>query len=94
MNIMQRWEYTTVVLFASTQNKGASQYLKQRWPNFNPSIYAPETLIPDLNIYGEAGWELISIQPVDQGKNGDIRVNGDIGMWTNKYLCAFRRRIG
>jgi hypothetical protein len=54
-------------------------------------------LIPELNEIGKLGWELVSLQPVIMGENGDIQVIGDPYLggskWTRRYLCTFKRRV-
>ena len=62
---------------------------QQEFPKFSTF-----KLIPQLNYYGARGWELISIEPVQQGKNGDLRYTDSAGgQWTYTYFAAFKRRI-
>ena len=53
---------------------------------------------PERFQYGQQGWELVSIQPVIVGGNGDIlitdRTQGYNGRWTSTYLCTFKRPKG
>lgn len=87
----ERWEHLIVLLEADAQKQQA--YLQQHWPGRQFPMYTPEALIPRLDAYGNQGWELIAIQPVIMGRNGDMQVVGNAGNpWTNKYLCTFKRR--
>ena len=55
--------------------------------------YSVYTLIPQLNEYGRKGWELISIEPVQIGKKGDLRYCDTAGgQWTYSYFATFKRR--
>ena len=50
---------------------------------------------PQLDFYGQQGWELVSIPPVVVGSNGEILIDErnhayhDTWAWT--YLCVFKR---
>jgi hypothetical protein len=73
------------------------EYMQQRWPGQQFPPYSPSALIPQLDAIGREGWELVSIQPVIMGKNGDIAI-GITGTsrgsaWTYQYLCTFKRRL-
>jgi hypothetical protein len=94
---MEQWEYWTGFLWANIENKGARELIKQRWPDWNPPKFAPQTLIPDLNAFGEEGWELVHMEPVRVvGDNNDILFasGGEVGLrnWSHVYLCVFKRR--
>ena len=75
-----QWEHKVVALDAVTSEK------RQR----GTPRHSPQTLIPQLDEYGEQGWELVSVQPVFMGENEDITYYGD--SWTHHYLCFFKRR--
>jgi len=93
---VEKWEYRTAILHANVGDKGVKEYLKQRWPNWNPPQYAPQALISAMNDYGEQGWELVSFENVYTGNNWDIaHPHGGGGNWaySNAYLLAFKRRI-
>lgn len=93
-----QWEYMVTTLFA---NAGAQQdFLEYTWPGTTFPRFAPQALIPDLNILGADGWELVSVEPVIYGVNGDVLttyIGGIAGMdigitgWTNAYQCFFKR---
>ncbi len=88
---MQLWEYNTTLVFADAE--GQRGPLSQRWPTLKLQKYSPEGLIPRLNEYGAAGWELVSIEPVYPGRNDDIllwKITGDFTAW---YLCTFKRPL-
>jgi hypothetical protein len=73
---MERWDYWTGFFHASIENKGARELIRQRWQDWNPPKFAPQTLIPDLNAFGEQGWELVHMEPVaGVGNNGDTCFN-------------------
>lgn len=91
----EKWEYTVEILRAHRDNKGAKEYLQNRWPDFKLAKFAPETLIPVLNSRGRDGWELVSFESVLLGDNGDVCYrDGHPGdKYSNTYLCTFKRRI-
>lgn len=95
---MQKWEYLTVFFHAEAEKQ--LEELKQRFPsekNFLP--FSPRALVPQLEKYGEEGWELVSIEPVFMGERGDILLFPQTGWaqqglhnpWTHTYFCAFKR---
>jgi hypothetical protein len=51
-----------------------------------------------LDYYGQQGWELVSIQPVIPGEQGEILItdqrSGWSGGWTFTYHCVFKRPKG
>ena len=87
------WEHLVVYLNADAQQQTA--FLQQHAPGKHFPMYAAEALMPNLDAYGQQGWELVSIQPVVVGENGDIlvtdRTQGWAGRWTHTYQCAFKR---
>lgn len=90
-----QWEHLIVTLRANADDW--QDFLQQAWPGQYFPKYAPQALMPLLNDYGAQGWELVAMEPVIAGVNGDIWIGGTppIGMacpWTNQYLCAFKRR--
>jgi hypothetical protein len=94
---MEQWEYWTTFCWANIENPGAREYLKKKAPNWNPPKFTPQTMIPDLNAYGEKGWELVHMEPVAEvGNNGDVAfVHGaevTVRTWSNVYFCVFKRR--
>lgn len=94
MKEKQRWEYLTRLMWASNTNEGAKEYFQLNWPGQEPRKYAPETMIPELNDLGDAGWELVHMQPVGEiGKNRDIGFVAGEAMprWSNGYFCVFKR---
>jgi len=95
---MEKWEYWTGFLWAHIENEGAKELIKKSWPNWkNPPKYAPQTMIPQLNNFGEAGWELVHMEPVRRvGQNYDVYFSSGGGLaeinWSNAYFCVFKRR--
>jgi len=89
----ERWEHMIILLEADAEKQQAA--LRQRWPSKHFTPYTPLALVPQLDTYGDLGWELISIQPVIMGHNEDIAVSPQgtaYRTWTNSYLCTFKRR--
>lgn len=95
---MEKWEYWTQFLWANIENKGVQEYVKKRWPNWNPQKYAPHLMIPELDELGEAGWELVHMEPIHSvGKNYDVGFDTGGGSaaithWSNVYFCVLKRR--
>lgn len=90
---MDNWEYFTTTL--STANPQFEVPISDDVPyGVEHPKYSTYKLIPQLNYFGSKGWELISIEPVQQGKNGDVRYADASGaVWTYTYFAAFKRRI-
>lgn len=89
----EAWEHLIVTLEADAHKH--ADYLRSRWPNRTFPVFAPQALIPELDEISKKGWELVALQPVIMGDNGDMHVigNGGIaGNWTRRYLCTFKRR--
>ena len=96
---MEQWEYMTKFVYAHIDNPDAREYLKETFPNWNnPPKFTPQTMLPELNNWGAAGWELVHMEPVQGvGKNADVLFNygGDMPYrnWSNVYFCVFKRRF-
>ena len=93
--MQEKWEYLTKLIWASIENEGAKEYLRQTWPDWQAAKYAPETMIPELNTYGDRGWELVHMEPVGAvGKNRNVGFVAGEAMprWSNAYFCVFKRR--
>jgi hypothetical protein len=91
----EKWEYLTKFMWASIENEGAREYIQGAWPGWQPAKYSPETMIPELNAYGNEGWELVHMEPVGgAGKNRDVGfIAGEaIPRWSNVYFCVFKRK--
>jgi len=90
---VEKWEYWTGFFRAEAESDAVKQYLKQRWPDWDPGKYAPQAMIPQLNEFGQNGWELVHMTPVaDVGKNHDVKFVGDLTCWSHSYFCDFKRR--
>ena len=97
---MRKWKYATVILRANLDNNGVREYLQDRyggvknWPQC--SVKALEFM---LQKYGEKGWELMHIEPVqDVSKEGFIgSAHGGpsvpVRTWSNAYFCVFKRPL-
>ena len=91
---MEKWEYWTGVLYANIENPGVREFLQRRWPDWKPEKFVPQAMIPELNTFGEKGWELVHMQPVaGVGASADIHFQGQAYKWSNAYFCVFKRRI-
>lgn len=90
---MTQWEYLTKFIRADKKKDGVREFIEQKWPEWDkPPRYSPEAMIPELNRLGEAGWELMHIEPVaDVGRKGDVRFDGSGVTWSNVYFCVFKR---
>ena len=89
---MEKWEYKTEITYANIDNEGARDYLKKKYPKFNPSKFSPETMQLRLDKLGEAGWELVHLQPISgAGDNMDVYFTSG-GVYSNAYFCVFKRR--
>ena len=94
-----QWEYMTEFAWANIEHKGVAEYLANRWPNWKPSKFSPEAMIPHLNEWGKEGWELIHMEPIHSvGKNADVGFSTGGGSpavthWSNVYFCVFKRQI-
>jgi hypothetical protein len=90
----ERWEYHTAILCADLTRPGVEGFLQRRSTGAL-ARYTPLALMPELNEMGAAGWEMISIQPVLAGDNGDVFIGSrnQTGSWSHSYLCALRRRV-
>jgi len=91
----EQWEHLVVTMFADA--KAQEEFLRRTWPGEKFGPWSPQALIPLLDRFGDEGWELVSLVPVFMGKKGDMLVTaeGPVGVqriWTNQYLCAFKRR--
>jgi hypothetical protein len=87
---MESWEHLVVVLTVDLDsNPGAMEYLAGMYPGWIPPVYWPESLTPDLNAYGQEGWELLSLQPVGLAEDGKVAPDAS----ANNYLAVFRRQL-
>lgn len=89
---MQRWEYLTATF--STSVEGAPIPVRDDVPQDITTKYSPYALIPQLNQLGDQGWELVTIEPVVIGRNGDVVVpDAGSARWGRDYFCCFKRPI-
>ncbi len=92
---MQKWEYLSLFLHADTEKHYES--LGKRFPGQTLAPHSPRALVPELNLLGEEGWELVSIEPVAASEPGDLLIhNAGSGpesgrAWSYTYLCVFKR---
>ncbi len=92
---MERWEYLTEIARANIDNPGVKERLSRRLPNFKPKRFGVETMIPRLDEMGQAGWELVHMQPMPVGENHDYAHSLAQGSpaYSNSYFCVFKRRM-
>ena len=86
---MKRWEYLSKFLKSDMEATAHITHHELAVPEL--PAYAPQALIPELNGLGEKGWELVHIEPVHAGKNGDVLINAQDRNWTHTYFCVFKR---
>ena len=69
-------------------------FVQQFYVDTRVPKYAVQALLPRLNELGEDGWELVHLQPVKVSFEGNILLQAhNQALYTNTYLCAFKRRI-
>ena len=93
---MGKWEYRSRILHANQENARAKDYVQKNYPNWKePPKFYVIFLEEELNFWGDKGWELVHMEPIEQeGKNGDIGyTTGGSYMvtWSNAYFCVFKR---
>ncbi len=94
MDPLEKWEYMTTMVCANTRNEGVGEFMHKRWPQWtNVPQFAAETMVPQLNKYGDQGWELIHMQPVMLGQNDDVNFDRSGRIFSNWYFCVFKRRV-
>jgi hypothetical protein len=87
----EQWEH--YVEFVTADSQYDPPFVQQFYPQGRAPVYAIQSILPRLNYLGEQGWQLVNIQPVRLGGNGDVMMeSGGSREWNNAYLCAFKRR--
>ena len=86
----ERWEYLTEVVESTTKDQ--ADFLSNRYPGVVLPRYAVAALMPRLNQLGEEGWELMHIEPVKVGTNGDVQITNPNTVFSPSYFCVFKRR--
>ncbi len=85
-----KWEYWSC--FLSADAEAQADFLKQQFPGWNVPKYAPQSMIPGLDKFGDEGWELVHMEPVAVGDNLDVFEGGrGMGVYTAVYFCVFKR---
>lgn len=88
---MDTFEYFTTTFAANSETSPPP--VQDGVPLREHPKFSVYSLIPQLNTLGAQGWELVSIEPVQQGKKGDLRYADTAGgQWTYTYFAAFKRR--
>lgn len=89
---MDAWEYFTTTF--ATDDQQLSVPISDDIPHEDHPSYSVYKLIPQMNELGRRGWELVSIEPVQEGRNGDLRYADASGaVWTYTFFAVFKRRI-
>jgi len=83
---MNKWEYLTEMIAADALEE--SKFLSSTYPGVEFPKFAVQAAMPRLDELGSDGWELVHMEPVRLGANGDV---GDLEYWTNIYFCVFKR---
>lgn len=88
---METWEYLTTTLVTDTRTTPVPA--SDDIPSGDHPRYSVHTLMPQLDQFGSKGWELVSVLPVQEGNNGDLRTcDASSGQWTYTYFATFKRR--
>ena len=86
------WEHHVEYIQAETHSQQHQATVAAYYPGQKVPLYAVQAILKRINELGEQGWELVQLEPVEVGKNGDIRIGGgESSRWTSTYLCAFKR---
>ena len=92
---MEQWEYFTTYLEANIKGREQRKQLQKRFGKRKLPRYMVESLLPELNKFGEDGWELIHMEPVPAlGRKGNVLFLGASRRWSNTYFCVFKRQRG
>ena len=84
------WEHYVELIEADAQKH--PELVQSFYPPGSVPQYALQSILPRLNHLGEQGWEIVQVQPVMVGRNGDVLINGAMSeKWTRTYLCVFKR---
>lgn len=86
---MTNWEYITCFLEARVKDRETRQFIKEKLDK-KARRNSPEAMIPELNRFGAAGWELVHMEPVPR-VNGREKIGFDPYSWSNTYFCVFKR---
>jgi hypothetical protein len=92
-NYTIRWEYHMEYIRTSTSDQQTKDYLSTYYPRRGFPKYAAQAALKRLDELGQQGWELVHMEPVDLGRNGDVRIGGEQVYWTNIYFCVFKRPV-
>ena len=90
---MEKWEYMTKFVSACIETENVQQFIAQKCPESNGlPKFSPQAMVPELNEWGEQGWEVVHMEPVWVGKNHDVHNYGYSYSYTNVYFCVMKRR--
>jgi hypothetical protein len=90
---VDKWEYTSIVIEVDIHKPGAREYIKKGWLDIEKILeYSWRTLNPILDELGEAGWELIHIEPLSFGSQMDIWPLGHGLSIVHSYRCVLKRK--
>lgn len=89
---MEQWEYMPTYIEANADKKDIRNFLREKTGVKRPPRYMVEAVMPELNKFGEQGWELVHMEPVQKvRKKGDVLFASGY-RWSNVYFCVFKRR--
>lgn len=93
-----RWEYRALAFEPDKDDEAAIYYIQRTYPQVNWKELPKYDLLfleAWLNEMGVDGWELVSIEPVDQlGNKGDLGyVFPQFNTWRKTFFCVFKRRV-
>jgi hypothetical protein len=86
-----QWEHHIEYITTDARNPQVKDFLATRYPGYDFPKYAAQAAKIRLDELGAHGWELVHMEPVELGVNGDVRIGGEMASWTNTYLCVFKR---
>jgi hypothetical protein len=88
-----QWEYQVVLLEADA--KLQQEYLARiALPGEQIKKFDIRAILPELNTLGAQGWELVSFEPVNVGRNGDIQLFAyGTTYYAHTFMCTFKRRV-
>jgi hypothetical protein len=86
-----QWEHHIEYISAEAYTSQMRDFLAPLYLGKKVPLYAVQATLPRINERGAQGWELVNIEPVQLGKNGDVHLGGEAGHWTYTYQCSFKR---
>ncbi|HLI70742.1 MAG TPA: hypothetical protein VKV19_13365 [Ktedonobacteraceae bacterium] len=85
-----QWEHYIEYIAADARKPQVKDFLTLYFHGERVPKYVAQATIPRLNELGAQGWELVHMQPVFLGSNGEVTSTGS---GTNIYFCVFKRPV-